>query len=311
MMARSQSSNAIVQSTTSTSVAVLAATGSTAAYAGPTMMDRRPSVQAGMPTLEELNKRFALKQKEAAASKGTEPASQTLGVPPTSSAMSRSRSAGSSSTTTSTTISSVDLASRSTSYTSVGSQDSHKENVNPVRVDPTKLAVSTTITPASADKQQKQAPLIRSPTTPTDHSSNSPTSILSEQEHPLEHSWTMYYDSKATALAARAKAKAQPSTSQNASWEASLSEIGTFTTVQSFCRLFNWLKKPSKMGQHENLHFFKDGIRPMWEDQANMKGGKWILTLDYAAKDQIDRVWMWLCLALVSSIMIFFLLEVS
>jgi translation initiation factor 4E len=135
-----------------------------------------------------------------------------------------------------------------------------------------------------------------------------------EAEFPLEHSWTLYYDSRATAraaqLAAAAKSKAaaqstsavHPSPSghgSNETYEAGLSTIGTFTTVQSFCRLYNWTKRPSRMGQNENLHLFKDGIMPMWEDAKNQNGGKWVLQVDVGKREEIDRFWTWLCLALV------------
>lgn len=131
------------------------------------------------------------------------------------------------------------------------------------------------------------------------------------EEFPLEHSWTLYYDSRATArvaqLAVAAKSKAaQPNSAahptsghSNDVYEAGLSTIGTFTTVQSFCRLFNWTKRPSKMGLNENLHLFKDGIMPMWEDAKNHGGGKWVMQLDVGKREEIDRFWTWLCLALV------------
>lgn len=42
-----------------------------------------------------------------------------------------------------------------------------------------------------------------------------------------------------------------------------------FTQVQSFCRYFNWVKKPSQLDMNTNFHIFKDKIKPMWEDPAN------------------------------------------
>lgn len=125
-------------------------------------------------------------------------------------------------------------------------------------------------------------------------------------EFPLEHNWTLYYDSRATARAAQMAAKAATTsashpagTSSNDVYEAGLSTIGTFATVQSFCRLYNWTKRPSKMGLNENLHLFKDGIMPMWEDPKNHNGGKWVLQVDVGKREEIDRFWTWLCLALV------------
>jgi len=74
--------------------------------------------------------------------------------------------------------------------------------------------------------------------------------------------------------------------------------IGEFNTVEDFCRYFNWLKPPSQLERNSNYHLFKDGIKPMWEDPANSKGGKWVLTMK-ANPELLDRCWNWLAMALV------------
>lgn len=68
--------------------------------------------------------------------------------------------------------------------------------------------------------------------------------------------------------------------------------------VEGFCRYFNWLKPPSKLERSSNYHLFKDGIKPMWEDPANAKGGKWVLTIKNNPQ-LLDRCWSWLAMALV------------
>ena len=45
-----------------------------------------------------------------------------------------------------------------------------------------------------------------------------------------------------------------------------------------------------------DYHFFKDGIRPVWEDEENKQGGKWIMRLK---KGVADRYWEDLLLALI------------
>lgn len=32
---------------------------------------------------------------------------------------------------------------------------------------------------------------------------------------------------------------------------------------------------------HRDIHLFKKGIKPMWEDPANKKGGKWVYYFKY------------------------------
>jgi hypothetical protein len=38
-----------------------------------------------------------------------------------------------------------------------------------------------------------------------------------------------------------------------------------------------------------NYHVFKNGIKPMWEDPQNNKGGKWILLLKGSQKDKLNE----------------------
>lgn len=81
-------------------------------------------------------------------------------------------------------------------------------------------------------------------------------------------------------------------------YEAGLSVVGDFSTVETFCRYFNWLKPPSQLERNSNYHLFKTGIKPMWEDEANANGGKWVMTMKNNPQ-LLDRCWSWLTMALV------------
>ncbi|KAI0826276.1 translation initiation factor eIF4e [Irpex lacteus] len=124
-------------------------------------------------------------------------------------------------------------------------------------------------------------------------------------EHPLEHTWTIYHDCKSKAPYTPAPAPVDPNGPPSAhiapdtdEYEAGLTVIGEFDTVESFCRYFNWLKPPSKLERNSNYHLFKTGIKPMWEDEANANGGKWVLTMKNNPQ-LLDRCWAWLAMALV------------
>ncbi|KAF8156591.1 translation initiation factor eIF 4e-like domain-containing protein [Crassisporium funariophilum] len=140
-------------------------------------------------------------------------------------------------------------------------------------------------------------------------------------EHPLQFSWTIYHDTKAKypftpATAAPGHNFNQPPTPhaptphpsdppfsathppESTDYEAGLTIIGEFSTVEQFCRYFNWLKPPSKLDKNSNYHIFKSGIKPMWEDPANADGGKWVLTMK-GNPGLLDRCWGWLAMALV------------
>ncbi|KAF8341864.1 translation initiation factor eIF4e [Amanita rubescens] len=123
-------------------------------------------------------------------------------------------------------------------------------------------------------------------------------------EHPLQYPWTIYHDTKPNVPYTPSSSNA-PSAPNSAShstdvtdYEAGLTIIGEFDTVESFCRYFNWLKPPSKLERNSNYHLFKSGIKPMWEDPANASGGKWVLTMKNNPT-LLDRCWSWLAMALV------------
>ncbi|KAH7056874.1 translation initiation factor eIF 4e-like domain-containing protein [Linnemannia elongata] len=126
-----------------------------------------------------------------------------------------------------------------------------------------------------------------------DHASPSQTSGLSPSmadKHPLQHPWTLYYDTAAGY---------NRGGSSMHNYETGLRDMGTFTTVEQFARYFNWIKKPHKIENSANYHLFKDGIKPMWEDPANASGGRWTVTLLTKNPELLDRCWMELAYALV------------
>lgn len=122
-----------------------------------------------------------------------------------------------------------------------------------------------------------------------------------EKGHPLQHKWTMYFDSKSwnPSTSTTSELHHPSSSTQANSWEAALKMLGVYTTVESFMSIFSTLRRPSQLERNSNYHLFKDGIKPMWEDAANQNGGKWIITLKGTNQALLDRSWMWLVLALI------------
>jgi translation initiation factor 4E len=70
-------------------------------------------------------------------------------------------------------------------------------------------------------------------------------------------------------------------------------------TVQQFWKTFVHLKRPSALPTVSDYHFFKEGIRPVWEDEENKRGGKWIMRLK---KGVSDRYWEDLLMAIVGDL---------
>ncbi|XP_069753258.1 eukaryotic translation initiation factor 4E type 2 isoform X4 [Narcine bancroftii] len=66
--------------------------------------------------------------------------------------------------------------------------------------------------------------------------------------------------------------------------------------VEQFWRFYSHLVRPGDLTGHSDFHLFKDGIKPMWEDEANKNGGKWIIRL---RKGLASRCWENLILAML------------
>ncbi|EDW07225.1 eukaryotic translation initiation factor 4E1 [Drosophila mojavensis] len=104
-----------------------------------------------------------------------------------------------------------------------------------------------------------------------------------EPHHPLNSEWTLWY----------------LETDRSKSWEEMLHEVASFNTVENFWSLINHIKTPSEIKMGSDYCLFKKGIRPMWEDEANVKGGRWVITLNKGNKNDLDNFWLDTMLVLI------------
>ena len=104
---------------------------------------------------------------------------------------------------------------------------------------------------------------------------------------PLQSSWTLYYDN--------------PRETPTGDWLANLKLIATFSTVEGFWAAYNNVVPAGQAPLNGNFHLFKSGIKPMWEDESNKSGGKWILTCPKkdSREGKVDEWWLYTALALV------------
>lgn len=79
-------------------------------------------------------------------------------------------------------------------------------------------------------------------------------------------------------------------------YDQNLKVIGAFNTVEKFWAIYGHIIRPSEMAVHSDFHLFKHGIKPLWEDEANKAGGKWIVRLK---KGLASRCWEDLILAIL------------
>ncbi|PWY79661.1 putative translation initiation factor eIF4E3 [Aspergillus heteromorphus CBS 117.55] len=101
------------------------------------------------------------------------------------------------------------------------------------------------------------------------------------REHPLKSTWIIWY---------------RPPTPKYSDYEKSTIPLASISSVEGFWSIYSHLKRPSLLPTVSDYHIFKKGIRPVWEDDANKKGGKWVVRLK---KGVADRYWEDLLLAMV------------
>jgi translation initiation factor 4E len=111
---------------------------------------------------------------------------------------------------------------------------------------------------------------------------------------PLEFAYSFWF-SKRPSKGAPAPAAVNAS-GQAVNYDANLRLVGTFNTVEKFWYYYCHMSKPHDLNGHADIHLFKDGIKPLWEDEANKNGGKWIVRLK---KGLANRCWENLILAIL------------
>lgn len=136
-------------------------------------------------------------------------------------------------------------------------------------------------TSAAAEKQNKE--IAKDADVKAKGSASSLTNKNSgaSSEHSLKNTWIVWY---------------RPPTSKYSDYEKSTIALAHFSSVEAFWTVYTHLKRPSVLPSVSDYHIFKKGIRPVWEDEENKRGGKWILRLK---KGVADRYWEDLLLAIV------------
>ncbi|KAL2887817.1 Eukaryotic translation initiation factor 4E type2 [Ceratocystis lukuohia] len=107
---------------------------------------------------------------------------------------------------------------------------------------------------------------------------------LDLQRHPLRNKWVFWF---------------RPPTSKSqgfVDYEKTLHAMAHCSSIEEFWAVYSHLKRVSTLPQVSEYHFFKWGIRPIWEDEENKKGGKWVVRLK---KGVADRYWEDLLFALI------------
>ena len=105
--------------------------------------------------------------------------------------------------------------------------------------------------------------------------------------HPLNTKWTLWFDCQ------------QKKTTSDDQWEQNLKAVVTVDSVESFWGALNNIQRPSQLSYGSNFHFFREGIKPAWEDPANDGGGRLLIKVDNNQRDLMDRLWTYVCMCCV------------
>jgi len=79
-------------------------------------------------------------------------------------------------------------------------------------------------------------------------------------------------------------------------YEKNIKKVGSFASVEDFWEHYSFVIRANDLPNTSDYHLFKKGIKPMWEDEANKSGGKWILRL---RKGLASKYWEDLVLAII------------
>jgi len=123
-----------------------------------------------------------------------------------------------------------------------------------------------------------------SPRSSTNPSPSPTLDLALDTKHPLQNQWTLWYYK----------------IDRSKSWEDNQREVTTFSTVEDFWALYNHIEFASKLQPGCDYSLFKTGVRPMWEDQKNYEGGRWLITIDKRLRSScLDSFWLEIMMCLI------------
>lgn len=96
------------------------------------------------------------------------------------------------------------------------------------------------------------------------------------EDQQLEHNWQLY----------RLKLETHR---KNVKIVMTPKMFGEFSTI---CGMWSWMKEymPSKLDIGDDIYQFKNGIKPIWEDNNNKNGGRWSFVIKN--HNYFDEIWL-------------------
>lgn len=102
-------------------------------------------------------------------------------------------------------------------------------------------------------------------------------------------------------------------TAERSNWLHQVKSIGLFDSAEGFWGLFNCTLLPSQLPPTCSYYMFRKHIAPMWEHEANRRGGKWIISFSHKTNSgggrgsdvplmPVDIAWQRMCLGAIGEL---------
>ncbi|KAG5481276.1 hypothetical protein CUR178_06527 [Leishmania enriettii] len=95
---------------------------------------------------------------------------------------------------------------------------------------------------------------------------------------------------------------------ENSNWLEQVKSIGLFDSAEGFWGIFNCTILPSQLPPNSSYYLFRKHIAPMWEHEANRRGGKWVIPFTSKTSrgegglKPVDVAWQALCLSAIGEL---------
>lgn len=92
-------------------------------------------------------------------------------------------------------------------------------------------------------------------------------------QHTLEASWTVWFLHRGPGM-------------KISNYLLATKQVRTFSTVEEFWETYGHLRRVDKLPFTSEFQIFRKGVKPLWEDPINEKGGKWVVRFKRPMKER-------------------------
>ena len=107
-----------------------------------------------------------------------------------------------------------------------------------------------------------------------------------KSKYPLEFEWSFWFFKN----------------NRDSDWKDNIILLTSVDNVEDFWSIYNHLRPVNDLHEGCDYMFFKKGIQPMWEDDKNRDGGRWLISFDREQRQAcLEKHWQNTLLSLIGS----------